>query len=489
MSAISEISTPIASAPAARRPDKLAMADLDKSVSAAVMVLYFFAIVWLVGWSVLHLVLSIKLLSPGFLGECSWLSFGRLKPVASNMFAYGWASCAGMGTSLWLMARLCRVKLGSPLMVIIGTLFWNVGLAAGLVALHAGNLRSLEYLELPGWSHAIMLGGFSMIAVWIIVLFQHRPKGPGFVTQMYIVAAFIWLAWSMIAANIFGSLPWVKGVSLAINGAWFFGNFQGLWFTALGLGAVYYLIPKVTGKPIHSYYLANLGFWSLAFLYGWTGLQRYNGGPIPAWLITLSIVATALTIIPVATVAVNHHLTMIGSHSMMHYSPTLRFTVVGAMCYTVSAMTGILTSLRSVNEKVGLTWSMVAQNHLVLYAFYSMVMFGAIYFIVPRLVRREWVSSTFIKFHFWGVAYGIGLTILLLAIAGLFQGAGWNTPAISSEIVSQITFPLLRGSILAGALLLFGHLVFALHFLLMAARLGQVSAEPTLMASKYPEAH
>ncbi|HEY5753466.1 MAG TPA: cbb3-type cytochrome c oxidase subunit I [Chthoniobacterales bacterium] len=473
----------VSSARSADYVEKLALAERDAAIALPVLLLFASAIIWLVGWSVLNFILAIKLVSPGFLGDGSFFTYGRLQPVATNIFTYGWASCAGMGTALWVMARLCRVRVGTPFSVLIGTAFWNTGLLIGIIATQAGAGRALKYLELPVWSQLIMFLGFALIAIYVIGLFVHRPPGPGFISQFYIVAAFLWLGWSLLAANIFASLPWVRGVITAVNGAWFAGNFQGLWFTALGLAAVYYLIPKVTGKAIHSYYLAHLGFWTLAFLYPWTGLHQYNGGPIPAWLMTLSIVATTLTIVPVATVAVNHHVTMVGSHFMMHYSPTLRFTVAGAMCYTASAVTGILLAQRSVSHIAGMSFAGVAQDYFVLYTFFSFVMFGAIYFIMPRLVRREWVSAQLIKFHFWGAAYGIGLTILFLTVAGLFQGSGWNSAVIRPVMVAQMAEAPLRGTILAAFLLLAGHAVFAVHFILMVLRMGQVSSEPTYLAS------
>ncbi|HEX8373459.1 MAG TPA: cbb3-type cytochrome c oxidase subunit I [Chthoniobacterales bacterium] len=477
-----ESSVKLTSYPQPSAEDMRARAELDASAAGPVTLLFSAAIIWLLGWSVMHLLLIWKLLWPDLLSDYSFLTYGRLRPIATNMFVYGWASCAAMGVSLWLMVRLCRVKLHSPGSVVVGTLIWNAGLLAGIIAIHAGAGRSLEYLELPVWSQFTMFGGFAVIGIAVVGLFYNRLEGTNFITQAYIAAAFIWMAWTLLAGNIFATSSSVQGVIIAINNAWFINGVTHYWFTAIGLGTAFYLIPKVTGRPIHSYYLANLGFWSFAFLAGWGGLQRYNGGPIPAWLVTLNIVATALMIIPVATIAVNHHLTIGGAHQMMHYSPTLRFTVVGAMAFTVSSITAIILSLRTAAQQTGLTYVDVAQSHLVLYGFFTFIMFGAIYFIVPRLVGREWVSSTFIRLHFWGVAYGIGLTIVVLTIAGLFQGKDWANPIIDSTTVSLTTLPLIRGAVLGGIFLLLGHAVFALHFLLMVLRLGQISDEPTLMA-------
>ena len=136
---------------------------------------------------------------------------------------------------------------------------------------------------------------------------------------------------------------------------WYANNLLFLWFGAIALGTAYYMIPKVIGRPVYSYHLATIGFWTYALFSSWTGMTRLVDGPFPAWMITASIAATILTMIPVATVGLNHHLTMQGYFPLMRYSPTLRFTVFGAMSYTVFSVIGVLISLRSVASYVNFT--------------------------------------------------------------------------------------------------------------------------------------
>src|SRR5207237_5545268 len=124
-------------------------------------------------------------------------------------------------------------------------------------------------------------------------------------------------------------------------------------------------------------------------------------GPFPALMITASIAATILTMIPVATVGLNHHLTMQGYFPLLRYSPTLRFTVFGAMSYTVFSVIGVLISLRSVATYVNFSEVSIAYSHLGLYAFFTMTIFGSMYYIVPRLVGREWRYGYLIKMLFW----------------------------------------------------------------------------------------
>src|SRR5213076_1412633 len=188
---------------------------------------------------------------------------------------------------------------------------------------------------------------------------------------------------------------------------------------------------KVIGRPVYSYHLAAIGFWTYALFASWTGMQRLVDGPFPAWMITASIAAAILTLIPVATVGLNHHMTMRGYFGLLRYSPTLRFTVFGAFAYTGFSLMGVFLSLRSVAGYVHFTQASIAYSHIGLYAFFSMVMFGSMYYIVPRLVGREWRYAALIKIHFWGSAYGIGLMILMLVAAGFAEGGALDNASMT----------------------------------------------------------
>ncbi len=258
-------------------------------------------------------------------------------------------------------------------------------------------------------------------------------------------------------------------------------NLLFLWFGAIGLGTAYYMIPKVIGRPVYSYHLATIGFWTYAFFSSWMGMARLVDGPFPAWMITASIAATILTIIPVATVGLNHHMTMLGYFHLLRYSPTLRFTVFGAMSYTVFSALGVLISLRSMARYFNFAQASVAYSHLGLYAFFSMIIFGSMYYIVPRLVGREWRYATLIKLHFWGSVYGIGLMTLMLLAGGLIQGLDMENPSLPFTESTQSLLPYFRGRSLAGILMTVSHFIFAFHFGLMLFGLGRTASVPTFL--------
>jgi cytochrome c oxidase cbb3-type subunit 1 len=185
--------------------------------------------------------------------------------------------------------------------------------------------------------------------------------------------------------------------------------------------------------------------------------------------------------IPVATIGLNHHLTMQGYFPLLRYSPTLRFTVFGAMSYTVFSVIGVLISLRSVASYVNFTQVSIGYSHIGLYAFFTMTIFGSMYYIVPRLVGREWRYGSLIKLHFWSAAYGIGLMTLMLLAGGFLQGANMENPALPFSESIETVMPYLRGRSIAGILLTVSNFIFAYHFGLMLLGLGRTSTVPTFL--------
>jgi cytochrome c oxidase cbb3-type subunit 1 len=244
----------------------------------------------------------------------------------------------------------------------------------------------------------------------------------------------------------------------------------------------------VIGRPVYSYHLAAIGFWTYAFFASWTGMQRLVDGPFPAWMITASIAATILTLIPVATVGLNHHMTMRGYFGLLRYSPTLRFTVFGAFAYTAFSLVGIFLSLRSIAGYTQFSEASVGYSHLGLYAFFTMTIFGSMYYIVPRLVGREWRYASLIKLHFWSAAYGVGLMVTMLLVGGIAQGSSLGDPSVDFANSTDSILPYLRGRSVSGMLLTIAHFIFAFHFGLMLLGLGRSSSVPTFLNPQEEEA-
>jgi cytochrome c oxidase cbb3-type subunit 1 len=305
-----------------------------------------------------------------------------------------------------------------------------------------------------------------------------------YVSQWYLFAALFWFPMLYLTAQVL--LVW-KPVTAIAQGPvnWWFGhNVLGLWFTPVGLASAYYLIPKVIGRPIHSYYLSAVGFWSLAFFYAWNGMHHLIGGPYPAWLISASIAASVMMVVPVVTVGINHHLTMIGHFSALRWSPTLRFVVFGAMCYTLVSLQGTITALRAVNRVTHFTHYTIGHSHLGMYAFATMVLFGSIYYIVPRVLEREWPSAFLIRLHFWAVALGVMSYVVVLTVGGIEQGVDLQNPEIPFLDIVRRTIPYLYARTCSGVLMAIGHVAFAISFVLMVIGKTRPAGEPTLLAAQ-----
>jgi cytochrome c oxidase cbb3-type subunit I len=466
---------------AAGDAEQLERARIDASTRVPVLMFYASAMVWLIIGTLLAGFVSFKLHSPDWFSDVSFLTWGRLRPVHMNVMIYGWASMAAMGTAIWLMARLCRTTLRHPLVIVTGIWFWNIGVLIGVIGILMGYSTGYDWLEFPPYAAVVLFVAYALIMSWAVLMFRFRRGDQIFITQWYLLGAFLWFPWLYAAAQAMLFVVPVQGVMQAAVGWWYANNLLFLWFGAIALGTAYYMIPKVIGRPVYSYHLATIGFWTYALFSSWTGMQRLVDGPFPAWMITASIAATILTIIPVATVGLNHHMTMQGYFPVMRYSPTLRFTVFGAMSYTLFSVVGILISLRSTARYLHFSEASIAYSHIGLYAFFTMIMFGSMYYIVPRLVGREWRYATLIKLHFWASAYGVGLMSLMLLVGGLTQGADQDDTSMTFiESVASV-LPYLRGRTVAALLLTASHFIFAFHFGLMLFGLGRTSTVPTFL--------
>ncbi len=461
--------------------DKVDRAEIDQTLRGPVLLYIGFAIFWLLLGSLLALIASVKLNVPGFLADWSWLTFGRVRPAHLNAVAYGWGAQVGVGVALWLMARLCRVPVRHGGLLYASAGIYNFGILLGIVGILAGHGTSVEWLEFPRYAAIVVFAGFALVSIWMVIMFRFRKPGHVYVSQWYILAAFFWFPWLYATANIvIFYLPVQAAVQGPVN--WWYGhNALGLFFTPIGIASTYYLIPKVIGRPVYSYQLSIIGFWSLAFFYSWNGMHHLIGGPFPAWLISASVVASFMMVIPVVTTAINHHFTMVGHFGALRWSPTLRFVVFGAVCYTISSIQGTSMAIRWVNQVTHFTHYTIGHAHLGLYGFYTMVMFGAVYYIVPRLVDWEWPSANLIRWHFWLSGIGVLFMFVSLSVAGLFQGLALEDPKISFITSVNYTKAFLWMRSLSGIMMTAGHIIFATSFALILRHAGARRARPTLL--------
>ena len=454
-------------------------------------VLYFFgsAVFWLLVGSLLALIASIKLHSPYFLTGSAELTFGRVRVAHLQAVGLGWAGMSVMTASLWLMCRLSRTELMYPKLLYLAGSIWNFGMIADIGGILLGDGQSVEWLDAPKYAPPFFVASLGIVAAWTVAVFRNRREPHVYVSQWYILGAMFWLPWMYTVAVVM--IFWIPstGVVQPIVNWWFGHNYLGLWMTPVALGSAYYIIPKVVGRPVHSYYLSIIGFWSLALFYSWAGMHHLIGGPIPAWLASASTVGSMMMFIPVIAVAINHHMTMVGNFHRLRYSPALRFTVFGAIAYTAVSAQGAIEALKDFSEVAHFTHYTVAHAHLGGYGFFTMTMFGLFYYMVPRLTGREWASPRLIRLHFWCSAVGITIYFVGLSIGGWWQGRMMNDPNVGFGKIVEYLKPYYLSRSVAGTLMTIGHLAFATLVVMNLAGWGEKHRRgPTMFVEPPPKA-
>jgi cytochrome c oxidase cbb3-type subunit 1 len=393
---------------------------------------------------------------------------------------------AAFAVIIWLMARLSRKECTMTGTILTAGHLWNLGVSLGVIGILSGNGTGIPWLEFPTFAWPVLLVSYIAILIGSFIQFRVRPEGHVYISQWYLLAAMIWFPWIFITANtLLHCIPGHPVMGAAIS-AWFRSAFIFLFFTPVAIGAAYYLAPKVTGRPIFSYSLAKLGFWSLAIIAPWAGMQKLTGAPIPYFLPYLGAAATALIFVPAATAAYNTIRTMLSAEENLAASPSLRFTIAGITGLIVLAAAAVLLNLPgSTLPLTQFSLSGYGFEILAIYGFFSLVMFGTAYFIVPRVTRREWLSSRLIKIHFLFSVYGVITVALITLFGGLQQGIGqedWKQPWASA---ASRAYPYAVANTVAWILILFSNLFFLLHLALMWIGLGRRSSHPTLLQSAH----
>src|SRR4029079_1054557 len=187
---------------AAGDTEQLERAYIDASTRVPVLMFYTSAIAWLIVGTILAMVVSFKLHSPDLFGDISFITWGRLRPAHVNIMIYGWASMAGMGTAVWLMARLCRTVLRHPLLLVAGAGFWNFGVLVGVIAVLGGQSTGYQWLEFPPYAAVILFVSYLLIMSWAVLMFRFRRGEQIYITQWYLLGAFLWFPWLYVAPKL-----------------------------------------------------------------------------------------------------------------------------------------------------------------------------------------------------------------------------------------------------------------------------------------------
>ncbi len=391
----------------------------------------FFVITTLVG-----ILVSLKFVWPDFMGTAPWLTFGRLRPLHVNGVLFGWLLAADMGLLYYLVPRLCGNRLWSEKLGLATVVLFDVIILSAVGTTLSGRTQGLEYAELPLALDVGVTVAWVMFGANIFATIATRKHEKMYVSLWYTMGSIVWTAFVYITGNFATEL--FTGINQA-NLNWFYvHNAVGLIFTPLGLAIAYYFIPVTAQTPLYSHKLSMIGFWTIAFIYVWTGAHHMIHGPISQWLQTVAILCSVMLIIPVWTVIVNFFGTVSGHWNQVRQSPALKFLMAGTTFYLLTCFQGPMHSLRTVNAIVSKTDWIIGHAHMALLGAFSFFAVAGSLITVPALVGRPLHSEKLADQSFWFMMTGGLLYFVSLWIGGFLQGLQWND--VSIPFVDTVVF-------------------------------------------------
>jgi cytochrome c oxidase cbb3-type subunit 1 len=405
----------------------------DEGVVRAFVVATVF---WGVAAFLVGLIIALQLAWPELNLGLPWTSFGRLRPLHTSAAIFAFGGNALLATSLFVVQRTCRASLfGGP--GLARFLFW--GYQAFIVLAATGYVMGItqgrEYAE-PEWYTDLWI-----TVVWVVYLvvfagtILRRREPHIYVANWFYLAFILTIAVLHIVNNLAVpvSLDGVKSYSLfagvqdALTQWWYAHNAVGFFLTAGFLGIMYYFVPKRAERPVYSYRLSIVHFWSLIFLYIWAGPHHLHYTALPDWAQTLGMVFSVMLWMPSWGGMINGLMTLAGAWDKLRTDPVLRFLVTSVGFYGMSTFEGPLMSIKPVNGLSHYTDWTIGHVHSGALGWVAFVSFGAVYHLVPVLWgRRGLYSLRLVSYHFWIATVGIVLYITSMWVAGITQGLMWR---------------------------------------------------------------
>lgn len=446
------------------------------------IVIYYIgaAAVWLVVGTLIGQYLGMKFVWPE-MDHQSWLSFGRLRPVHTNMVFWGWSSMAMIGLGYFVIARTSNNKIYNYNWAWNAWWLINATIILGSLCLMGGiNNGGGEYRE---YIWPVML----LFAIGLIITFWNYYKTVAtrkiseiYISNWFILASLIWT----IVLSIIGYLPFYQdGLGETVIQGYYMHQGVGMWFMTFTLGLVYYYLPSALNKPIYSYSLGVLAFWTQMLFYTMIGTHHFVFSPLPWWLQTVAIVFSVGMVIPVVAGTTNFLMTMKGSWNHISKSYVLPFFLVGTIFYFVGSTQGTVQAFRFTNFVWHFTDFNVAHSHMTMYGIVAFFLWACIYAILPKLTGRE-PSQVFVGAHFWLAFIGLFAYMISLMAGGTYKGLSWieGNPFIESVILMR---PYWVWRAIGGSLMFTSHLVFVYNFYYMVK--GYNKNKPSFQAKKVEE--
>jgi len=387
--------------------------------------------VWGVVGMLVGVIVALELAAPLFNFELAFLSFGRLRPLHTNAVIFAFAGNAIFAGVYYSMQRLLKTRMYSKALSNFHFWGWQAIIVAAAITLPLGITQGKEYAELE-WPIDIAIA-----VVWLAFAYNcfgtiaKRRERHIYVAIWFYIATIVTITLLhvfnnlVVPAGLWRSYPIYAGVQDAFMQWWYGHNAVGFLLTTPFLGMMYYFLPKAANRPVFSYRLSIIHFWSLVFLYIWAGPHHLHYTALPAWASTLGMLFSVMLWMPSWGGMLNGLLTLRGAWDKVATDPVLKFFVVAVTFYGMSTFEGPLLSIKSVNLLSHYTDWTIAHVHAGALGWVGFLIFGVIYWLLPRLYQTELWSRKLAEAHFWIGTMGILLYVVAIYAAGLTQGLMW----------------------------------------------------------------
>ncbi len=389
-------------------------------------------VVWGIVGMLVGVYIAAELAWPVLNFDLPWLTFSRLRALHTNAVIFAFGGSALFATSYYVVQRTCHVRLFSDGLAAFTFWGWQAVIVAAAVTLPLGITTTKEYAELE-WPIDVLI-----TLVWVayaVVFFGTIAKRR--VHHIYVANWFYGAFILTIAVlHVFNSLAYpvsfwksyslYAGVQDAMVQWWYGHNAVGFFLTAGFLGIMYYFIPKQANRPVYSYRLSVVHFWSLIFAYIWAGPHHLHYTALPDWAQSVGMVFSLVLLAPSWGGMINGIMTLSGAWQKLRTDPILKFLIVSVSFYGMSTFEGPMMSIKTVNALSHYTDWTIGHVHSGALGWVALVSIGAMYYLIPRLFGRELYSVKLAETHFWVSTIGIVLYISAMWISGVMQGLMWR---------------------------------------------------------------
>ncbi|WP_418499133.1 cytochrome-c oxidase, cbb3-type subunit I [Flagellimonas sp.] len=387
---------------------------------------------WGVVGMAVGLLLAFMFLFPNVTEGIPWLSFGRLRPLHTNAVIFAFVGNAIFAGVYYSTQRLLKARMFSDFLSNFNFWGWQLIIVAAAITLPLGYTTSKEYAELE-WPIDLAIAVVWVVFGWnLIGTILKRRQRHLYVAIWFYLATFVTVA----VLHIFNSLELpvtalksysvYAGVQDALVQWWYGHNAVAFFLTTPFLGLMYYFVPKAANRPIYSYRLSIVHFWSLIFIYIWAGPHHLLYSSLPDWAQNLGVVFSVMLIAPSWGGMINGLLTLRGVWDKVRTDATLKFMVVAITGYGMATFEGPMLSLKNVNAIAHFSDWIIAHVHVGALAWNGFLTFGMVYWLVPRMFKTDLHSKGLANFHFWIGTLGIVLYALPMYVAGFTQALMWK---------------------------------------------------------------